>query len=423
MEEGQGRNPMTLPIRSFLLAALLTATTGLADVQAESRMWTSKEGKSIQAELVDVLNGEAVLKLNGQPAPVRVPFARLSAADQEYIKTWKKPEPAVGGKPGDDKAKPGGPGKTEPALDASGFPIGSNSTVKRDEHGWPEVVALKEKPAFIIVKEDKVENEFIYRSDHFEFISTQRLSGEIVREFSRLFETAFETAVALPLRLDPKPPAGFFRVKLYDSMGAYLAAGGLSGSAGMYTGRTKEVMVPLPSLGVKKIGQRWVLEDRDGNHTLIHEVLHQVMHDWLPRLPVWMIEGAAEYVTAGRYGNGRLTLRGYGRKLEEYKGGGSEVKTADLEKLMAMDHETWINALSQGGASRNYRGALLLFYFFCHQDGDETGKNVIDYFQARKGKRGDDKEECEKFLLRGRDVETLQKDFKRGLAKIGIRLG
>lgn len=415
---------MRRSVPSLVVTLLLAAAAGMHPAGAESRMWTSTDGKSIQAELVDVLNGEAVLKIAGQPAPVRVPFARLSAPDQEYVKNWKKPEavPAPGSPPADDKSKPGTSGKPEPALDAQGFPIGTNSTVKRDTHGWPEVVALKEKPAFVIVKEDKVENDFIYRSDHFEFLSTQRLSGEIVREFSRLFETAFEVAVALPLRLNPKPPAGFFRVRLFESDSAYLKAGGLKGSAGMYTSRTKEVMVPLPSLGVKRMGERWVLEDREGNHTLIHEVIHQVMHEWLPRLPVWIIEGAAEYVTAGRYGNGRLTLRGYGNNMEEYKGGGSELKSTDLEKLMAMDHQTWIAALAKGGASRNYRSAMMLFYYFCHEDGDESGKNFIGYFHSRKGKRGDDKVEREKYLLRGRDAETMRKDFKRGLGKVGIRL-
>lgn len=403
----------------FFLLLMAVVLTGAGRLQAESRMWTSTDGKFIQAELVDVLNGEAVLMVTGQPAPVRVPFARLSQADQEYIKTWTKPGPAPGAaeKKAADKTKPEGV-----ELDATGFPIGKNSTVDRDKHGWPEVVALKAKPSFTLVKEDKETKEFIYRSDHFEFVSTQRLSGEIVREFSRLFETTFETAVALPLRLDPKPPADFFRVKLYESTQAYFEAGGLKGSGGMYTSRTKEVLVPLPNLGVKRMGERWVLEARDGNHTLIHEVTHQVMHSWMPRLPVWIIEGAAEYVQAGRYAPGRLTLRGYGKNLEQNGAGGREVKTTDLETLMAMDHPAWLAALAKGGAGRNYRSAMLLFYYFCHEDGDQSGKQMIDYFQSRKGKRGTDAVEREKYLLRGRDAETLRKDFKRGLASVGISL-
>ena len=165
-----------------------------------------------------------------------------------------------------------------------------------------------------------------------------------------------------------------------------------------------------------------MLEARDGNHTKIHEVTHQVMHSWLPRLPVWIIEGAAEYLTAGRYAPGRLSLRAYGKNLEQNGAGGREVRTTDLETLMAMDHPTWIGELAKGGAGRNYRSAMLLFYYFCHEDGDQTGQHMIAYFQSRKGKRGTYAEEREKFLLRGRDAETLRKDFKRGLASVGISL-
>ena len=112
------------------------------------------------------------------------------------------------------------------------------------------------------------------------------------------------------------------------------------------------------------------------------------MHSWLPRLPVWIIEGAAEYLTAGRYAPGRLSLRAYGKNLEQNGAGGREVRTTDLGTLMAMDHPTWIGELAKGGAERNYRSAMLLFYYFCHEDGDQTGQHLIDYFQSRKVSRG-----------------------------------
>lgn len=405
---------------------LVMLAAGAELAAAELRMWTSADGKNLQAELVDVLNGEAVLKIPGQAANSRVPFARLSAADQEYIKTWVKPAAPAKTPPAKPGKDAGAAGDDETLKDAGGFPIGGNSLVKRGGNGWPEVVALKEKPAFTVVKEEKSENAFIYRSNHFEFISTEKLSGEIVREFSRLFETTFEAVVALPLNLDPKPPAGFFRVKLFETKSAYYAAGGLEGSAGMYTGRTKEIMVPLPFLGVKKIGERWILEDGDGNSTLVHEVVHQVMHDWLGVLPTWVTEGVAEYITAGRYSKGRLTLRGHGKNMLEYRqGGGRNVETIRLDKLMTMDAGTWAKALTNDSAGVNYLSAMLLFYYFCHEDGDKTGKVMIDYFKARRAK-GDfddnDQKDREEFLIRGRDAAALQKDFRKGLASAGIRI-
>lgn len=388
-------------------------------------MWTSADGKNLQAELVDVLNGEAVLKIYGQTLNSRVPFSRLSAADRQYVETWVKPGTPVKPTPA-AKTGTGSVGVEETLEDAAGFPVGGNSLVKRCENGWPEVVALKTKPVFTIVKEEKKENAFVYRSDHFEFISPEKLSGEIVREFSRLFETTFEAMAALPLRLKPKPPADFFKVKLFETKAAYYAAGGLEGSAGMYTSRTKEIMVPLPFLGVKKIGDRWIIEDGDGNGTLVHEVVHQVMHPWLGVLPAWVTEGVAEYITAGRYSKGRLTLRGHGKNMLEYRQGGArKAETLPLDKLMTMDDETWAKGLANDSAGVNYLSAMLLFYYFCHEDGDKTGKMMIDYFKARKAKGvndADDQMEREEFLLRGRDAKALQKDFRRGLASVGIRI-
>ena len=48
---------------------------------------------------------------------------------------------------------------------------------------------------------------------------------------------------------------------------------------------------------------------------------------------------------------------------------------------------------------------------------------MIDYFKARKAVRNDqDAKDRETFLVRGRDAETLQKDFKKGMASAGIRV-
>src|SRR5690606_11027638 len=157
-------------------------------------------------------------------------------------------------KPGEEakKREKGGKGGDEGAVDAEGYPIGGNSIVKRGKGGWPEVVALKERPSFTVVEEDKKAERFVYRSDHFEFVTTKRLSGAIVRGCSRLLDTTYAAAAALPLCEYPKSPEnGYCRVIQYASRDEYCAAGGIPGSGGMSHGRTQEVMVPLPNLGVK----------------------------------------------------------------------------------------------------------------------------------------------------------------------------
>lgn len=76
---------------TFLALALLTTATF-------GRDWTSTEGKTIQADLVEVKgaagNEIAVLKMaNG--ATFEVPLARLSAADQTFAKTAATSKPAA----------------------------------------------------------------------------------------------------------------------------------------------------------------------------------------------------------------------------------------------------------------------------------------------------------------------------------------
>ena len=78
---------------SVMLSLLLfNASTGW------SRTWTDKTGKhTVEAELVEVKDGEAVLKKTDGKV-VRVPVARLSKADQKYLESLGKADQ----KPADD---------------------------------------------------------------------------------------------------------------------------------------------------------------------------------------------------------------------------------------------------------------------------------------------------------------------------------
>jgi hypothetical protein len=63
------------------LALLITlATTAIA------RTWTNDQGKTIEAEIVRVDAGEPIVKKAGQE--MRLTLAKLSPADQEYVKKW-----------------------------------------------------------------------------------------------------------------------------------------------------------------------------------------------------------------------------------------------------------------------------------------------------------------------------------------------
>ncbi len=218
--------------------------------------------------------------------------------------------------------------RTDPRVPEGRRPAGTNASVARNSRGWPVSVALREDPSFTVVEETREAGRVVYRSDHFEFISSLRLTAPIIREFSRVFEVTFETVAALPLNIRPEPPRAWFRVQLFATAADYEAAGAPRESSGLFRGSTGVVMVPLPNLGVKKVNARWIIEGRDGNQPLIHEVTHQVMGSWLSVLPVWLVEGLAEYLAAGRCFRGKLTLHADFDQLA------AEVHRRDLKLIM-----------------------------------------------------------------------------------------
>lgn len=66
----------------MLLAALMCAPSWA--VEYSERSWTDDEGKSVSAKLLRLSGSTAILDQDGKI--VRAPVARLSDADQEWIK-------------------------------------------------------------------------------------------------------------------------------------------------------------------------------------------------------------------------------------------------------------------------------------------------------------------------------------------------
>ncbi|MBL9153538.1 MAG: DUF1549 domain-containing protein [Verrucomicrobiales bacterium] len=75
-----------------LLAGCLLAWTPLLS-HAELRQWTDQDGRSVEAEYIKVEAGQVHLRLPDARV-VPFPFARLSAADQEYVRKLFKLSPA-----------------------------------------------------------------------------------------------------------------------------------------------------------------------------------------------------------------------------------------------------------------------------------------------------------------------------------------
>src|SRR5262245_8567196 len=68
----------------------------LLAVSAQAREWTSSDGRKLQADFVSVSGADVIMKSPGGQ-PLKVPLARLSPADQAWVKD-QTGKPAVPGK-------------------------------------------------------------------------------------------------------------------------------------------------------------------------------------------------------------------------------------------------------------------------------------------------------------------------------------
>lgn len=388
---------------------ILAMSVGVALGATEMRSWTDNSGRSVEGALVSASAENVVLELKAG-GQVTVPILNLSNADQKWLTDHQ------GEKTEGHTETPGGE---------------RNYDGPKAGEDWPRTVQLKDRPEVKTIKEDKEAKEFIYESDHYEFISDSLLGANAVREFSRVFEATWLVNALLPLDLRPMPEGDRekFRARIFTDEGDYLGAGGLPGSAGVYGRSFEALMLPLKSLGVKIVGTRvtidYVAEDYG---TLIHEITHQMMNHWLSWLPVWYSEGSAEYVELAEYDNGRFSFIGQDRRLASHLGLRSvagKFEMLPLEELMTMDSRTWGAALATpNGAMQNYASALALTYFFYQVDGDGKGAAMKDYLRAvSKLEPGEGSEELvKKYLLRGRSYSDLEDELVKGMRRTGVNV-
>lgn len=256
---------------------------------------------------------------------------------------------------------------------------------------WPHEVAIVGTPEVTTIREDEAAHEFVYQSPHYEFVANIRIGADAAREFSRVFEATRLLNVRLPLSFRPVPEGGAskFKALLYARYDDYQLAGGMPGSGGMYDLAQQALLVPITSLGAKVVGGR-VQIDRGGraNSTLIHEITHQMMHPWLPRLPRWYAEGSAEYVAMLDFLHSRFTLSELDEQLARYlkrRGSGNQKPVIMRPSLlMSIDGGKWAQVLGtdQGAAAQHYVSALVLTYFFYHLEGKGDAASIISWLRA-----------------------------------------
>ena len=140
----------------------------------------------------------------------------------------------------------------------------------------------------------------------------------MVKKFATLFEATREYCRMLPIAtLKAHVPGAQFRNKilLFESKASYVRNGGPPSSAGVFISRGRQgngiVMVPLESLGLKKVGSGYMYDYKGENKVLPHELVHQLTDREYYRSGArgWFSEGLAEYVAVTPYRSGKFMVR------------------------------------------------------------------------------------------------------------------
>lgn len=351
---------------SSLLAATVMVLLGPLSAQQSARKWTDLQGRTVDAEFAG-LEGDSVLLRMGNGQTVPFPLARLSEADQAFART------AGGG--GGTPVPPASPQRTPP-----------------EKRTWPGTVTVPTRSVEIrAIEENAAERRYIYQSEAFEFSSQAKLAGSVMTEVARTFEATRAVVDALPWGVVCRPPDGLprFLAALYETREDYVAAGGPELSGGVYNTAEKTFRIPFASLGLEKRGQTY-FKNEFSNDTLVHEITHQMMHDYLAFLPKWVIEGTAEYVEMLPYRAGIFRADSHKTAMkdaiDEWSRQGFAPVISDLEAHLTMSREQWDADSSTAERMREmYHKSHLLVYYFCHLDADRKGTRFLRYMEAVHG--------------------------------------
>lgn len=148
---------------------------------------------------------------------------------------------------------------------------------------------------------------------------------------------------------------------LYADRNDYYTAGGMAGSAGVFTGDSLMAMT---------------IRDREGRvglgtwHVVQHEGFHQFVH-YVVRgdIPTWTNEGLAEYFGEGIFtGDGMVTGVIPNGRLKRVQDEMKTGKMKSVKEMMLIKLREWNQALGDGGAGANYDMAWAMTHFLAHAD-------------------------------------------------------
>jgi hypothetical protein len=379
------------------LVTLLLACCPSVFLHGESpravRTWTDATGRTLQAALFGFDSGQVVLQFpDGRT--LRLQAAQLSEADRHFIMRHIA--------------------EVFDPISGKEVPM-SGALVKHEEmsftagRSWPH--SLTATKSLLFARPAGFDSERRcnkFRTRRFEYLLHNGVG--ISDELARVFEGTYELLRASPWGIQARPDNDFFRVEVFARMEDYHAGGGPEGSAGVYLINERIFMLPLQSLGLMlPPGYRLVDPSRQ-MATLIHEMTHMMMHDVLDLLPMWFIEGSAEYTSCIPYLEGTFSppkvKEGVLRRVSPVFRPGSTIPRSPVA-LLAYDellninkrqwHEYAITGVVSPGAGPKvmpvgpadnsrmeslYSTSLLLTYYFMNLEGDRKGTRLLQYLEA-----------------------------------------
>ncbi len=264
----------------------LAAVLGVATVcHAEMRQWTNTVGKVLQAEFAGVEGGRVLLIL-ASGGRVKVELQSLSAADQAWVRAQPPPATTV---------------DAPPSTSSAGLPPPERRRMPdqvKEPLLYTSIRVIREKPG-----------DCLYESEHFQFKTTAKLGVALMKDICRAFESTYELVRLMPWGIQPRPEEGRskFQAEFYETREQYLATGAPTWSAGVYSLKDKVFRIPFEELGISAqpgAGGAYYRKGAVNNDTITHEITHQMMHGYVPYMPIWLVEGLAEYTSNLPYRSG-----------------------------------------------------------------------------------------------------------------------
>jgi len=197
----------------------------------------------------------------------------------------------------------------------------------------------------------------------------------------------------------------------------------------VYAVHRREMVISLRNFGIFTDDGRQVHDYRKNLFVLKHEVTHQLLHHWIPFLPLWLNEGFPEYIAALHLQDGRYNLRereaAFLRYLNKWRPRDEDTRAIRMlhpARLLTLSHQQWQSALQMETAVLNYNSAALLTYYFLHQDGTGNGASLAGFFNALRLDPRHPSEHIKKHLLRGRTPESIAFHLQGQWRKKGVKI-